>query len=310
MLTVTNLTKLYPGGITALQGVDLTLEPGMFGLLGPNGAGKSTLMKILAGALEPSAGEVRLDGRDALANPDVIRRCLGYLPQDFGLSPERTGIDMVAFLVELKGLARGRAATSLARELLAKVNLSNAAERKIGTYSGGMRQRVGIAQAIAGDPRLLIVDEPTVGLDPAERNRLYGLLAELAQDRIVILSTHIVEDIAILCPRFALLRSGTIVTDTSPRTARDALNGTIYEGAAARDELATLKDRHRVTRSFLVAGEHYVRIHAPGGKVPDGFHPVPPTLEDAYHLALEPHPAESASSENAIPVPMARMGAA
>lgn len=288
MLRIEQLTKMYPGGIAALKGIDLCIENGMFGLLGPNGAGKSTLMKIVAGVLEPSAGGVSLDDVDAVAKPEVIRARLGYLPQDFGLNPELTGEEMVMYLLRLKGLSSAKGLRHLTHALLDRVNLSDARHRRVSTYSGGMRQRVGIAQAIAGDPSIVIVDEPTVGLDPAERNRLYGLLAELATSRIVILSTHIVEDIAILCPRFAMLRSGELVADTSPKEALTPLQGGCFEGSVAGSEIAALHERHTVTRSFLVAGEHRVRIFAADKACPDGFAPAAPTLEDAYHLLLNP----------------------
>lgn len=296
MLEIERLTKLYPGGIHALREIDLTFSEGMFGLLGPNGAGKSTLMKIIAGLLEPTSGSLRLDGRDLVADPSYVRARLGYLPQDFGLNPELTGEEMLIYLLRLKGVDAPKGVRHLAHELLERVNLSAARGRKVGTYSGGMRQRVGIAQAIAGDPRLVVVDEPTVGLDPAERNRLYGLLAELAQSRIVLLSTHIVEDIGVLCPRFALIQAGQVVADTTPRDAVAPLEGSCFEGAVGTSDLAALRKRFLVTRAFLVAGEHRVRIHAPDGAPPSGFSPVTPTLEDAYHLLLaEPKQATSAS---------------
>ncbi len=181
MLSIRELTKVYPGPVAALQGVDLEVPPGMFGLLGPNGAGKSTLMRILAGLLEPTSGRVTLDGEDVLARPERLRARLGYLPQDFGFYPHLTGEQMLVHLLRLKGVSAPVGQQKLAGELLERVNLSFAARRKVKTYSGGMRQRLGIAQAIAGDPRLLIVDEPTAGLDPEERLRFYHLLAELAE---------------------------------------------------------------------------------------------------------------------------------
>ncbi len=286
MLQVRELGKTYPGGVAALKLVDLDVENGMFGLLGPNGAGKSTLMKILAGVLEPSSGAVHLDDMDIIADPTFVRARLGYLPQDFGLNPELTGEQMLRYLLELKGVSAPKGIKHLSHELLERVNLTEARGRKVGTYSGGMKQRVGIAQAIAGDPRIVIVDEPTVGLDPTERNRLYGLLAELAIDRIVILSTHLVEDIAILCPRFALIRRGSVVADTTPSAALAKLAGGCFEGAVDRGELASLSEQHRVTRSFLVAGQHRVRLFVDDGDAPAGFTSAAPTLEDAYHVLL------------------------
>src|SRR5262249_51803395 len=200
MLTLRGLAKISPGPVTALAGVTLDVPVGMFGLLGPNGAGKTTLMRILAGLLEPTSGAVALDGLDALAHPRELRRRLGYLPQEFGFYPHLTGEKMLLTLLRLKGVEAAGGLPRLARELLERVNLSAAAARKVKSYSGGMRQRLGIAQAIAGNPRLIIVDEPTAGLDPEERLRVYRLLSQLAQDRIVLLSPHLLEAVAVLCP--------------------------------------------------------------------------------------------------------------
>jgi ABC-2 type transport system ATP-binding protein len=282
MLQTRNLVKVYPGPVTALQGVDLDVPVGMFGLLGPNGAGKSTFMRILAGLLEPTSGSVTLYGEDILAKPDRVRAQLGYLPQEFGFYPHLTGEQMLLHLLKLKGVTAPGGLTKLARELLERVNLSFAAKRAVKSYSGGMRQRLGIAQAVAGNPRLLIVDEPTAGLDPEERLRFYHLLAELAEDRIVLLSTHIVEDVAVLCPQFAVIRGGKLVTKTTPRAARAAIENTIFEGTLSPSELPELRQSRTVTQAILVEGRHRVRIHEPGGSVPPGFERVTPTLEDAY----------------------------
>ena len=287
MLVIRDLVKIYPGPVAALSGISLTLEPGMFGLLGPNGAGKTTLMRILAGLLEPTSGSVTLDGEDVLARPEVIRERLGYLPQEFGFYPHLRGEDMLVHLLQLKGVAAPGGTTPLARELLARVNLGFAARRRVKTYSGGMRQRLGIAQALAGDPRVVIVDEPTAGLDPEERNRFYRLLAECAVDRIVLLSTHIVEDVAVLCPRFAVIRGGRLVLTTTPAAARAALAGCIWEGTTDAGELAAIRDRHPVVQAVLVEGRNRVRIHVAGGSPPPaGFEPATPTLEDAYLLVM------------------------
>jgi ABC-2 type transport system ATP-binding protein len=287
MLTIRDLVKVYPGPVTALQGVTLDVPPGMFGLLGPNGAGKSTLMKILAGLLEPTSGQISLDGQDVLARPEWVRSRLGYLPQEFGFYPHLTGEKMLTYLLELKGVEAPGGLKRLVGELLERVNLSSAARRRVKTYSGGMRQRLGIAQAIAGDPRLIIVDEPTAGLDPEERLRFYRLLAELAADRIVLLSTHIVEDVAVLCPRFAVIRKGRLVAQTSPSEARAALAGKIFEGRVASEEMEEVKRRLHVTQAVLVEGKNRVRIHQPDGQAPAGFEPVPATLEDAYLLLMQ-----------------------
>ena len=306
MLTIRNLVKVYPGPVTALQGVSLDIGTGMFGLLGPNGAGKSTFMRILAGVLEPTSGSVSLDGRDVLANPNELWRVLGYLPQDFGFFPHLTGEAMLEYLLQLKGVATGKASKTLASSLLERVNLAYAAKRKVKDYSGGMRQRLGIAQAVAGDPRLIIVDEPTAGLDPEERHRFYRLLAELAEQRTVLLSTHIVEDVAVLCPRFAVIRNGQVVAETSPTEARRMLAGTIFEGAVAIGELEALQRSRRVTQAVLVEGRNRVRIYEPSREAPNGFEPAVPTLEDAYFVLMQ-GPSLVAQNPGAAVPPEARV---
>jgi ABC-type multidrug transport system ATPase subunit len=286
MIEVRNLVKVYPGPVSALVGIDLDIGPGMFGLLGPNGAGKTTFMRILAGLLQPTSGTVRIDGIDVATDPAAVWARLGYLPQSFGFYPHLTGEAMLLHLLRLKGVTAPQGQRVLCRELLERVNLTFAAKRKTKTYSGGMRQRLGIAQALAGDPKLIIVDEPTAGLDPEERLRFYRLLAELAEDRTVLLSTHIVEDVAVLCPRFAVIRAGRVVALTSPAEARRQLEGKIYEGTASGDELLALQRTHRVTQAHLVEGRNRVRVHASAQAVPAGFEPVSPTLEDAYLLLM------------------------
>ncbi len=286
MLTARGLTKIYPGPVTALNGVDLDVAPGMFGLLGPNGAGKSTFMKIVAGLLEPTSGAVTLDGADILADPESLWPRLGYLPQEFGFYPHLSGEAMLAHLLALKGVDAPGGRRQLVAELLERVNLAFAAKRAVKGYSGGMRQRLGIAQAIAGNPRLIIVDEPTAGLDPEERIRFYHLLSELAADRIVLLSTHIVEDVAVLCPRFAVIREGRLIAVTTPGEARDAISGHVYEGTVERDDLARLRRERTVTQALLVEGRNRARIYEPAGSPPPGFAPVPVTLEDAYLVLM------------------------
>src|SRR5689334_5971245 len=282
MLSIRDLVKVYPGPVAALQGVRLSIPQGMFGLLGPNGAGKSTLMRILAGLLEPTSGSAELDGQEITTEPERVWSRLGYLPQDFGFYPNLTGEQMLEHLLALKGVESPLGTKRLVAELLERVNLAAAGKRKVKTYSGGMRQRLGIAQAIAGDPRLLIVDEPTAGLDPEERLRFYHLLAELAEGRIVLLSTHIVEDVSVLCPKFALIRGGRLVALTTPAQARAQIEGTMIEGSIEKSELERLRSQYHVTQSMLVEGKLRVRIHRPGGEVPAGFTAVRPTLEDAY----------------------------
>ena len=286
MLTIRGLVKIYPGPVAALQGVNLDVPLGMFGLLGPNGAGKSTLMKILAGLLEPTSGSFLLDGEDLTHHPERIWPKLGYLPQDFGFYPHLTGESMLTYLLKLKGVEAPGGLKTLVADLLERVNLSFAAKRKVKNYSGGMRQRLGIAQAIAGNPRLLIVDEPTAGLDPEERLRFYRLLSELAIDRTVILSTHIVEDVAVLCPKFAVIRSGQLVAVTTPSEAREAIDGDIYEGTVAADGFDAMRASHCVTQAYLVEGKNRVRVYQPEGSPPEGFVPVASTLEDTYLVLM------------------------
>ncbi len=287
MLEIRDLVKVYPGPVTALQGVNLEVPEGMFGLLGPNGAGKSTFMRIVAGLLEATSGQVLLDGEDILADPRKVWKRLGYLPQEFGFYPHMTGEKMLAHLLRLKGVqASGRTLRQLCGELLERVNLAHAAGRKVKGYSGGMRQRLGIAQAIAGNPRLIIVDEPTAGLDPEERQRFYHLLAELAQNRIVVLSTHIVEDVGVLCPRFAVIRQGKLVASSRPSEALAMVEGRVFEGSVDPSEVAELKRRRQVTQSILSEGRHRVRIFEPSGEAPLGFEEATPSLEDAYFVLM------------------------
>ena len=296
MLEIKNLVKVYPGPVAALQGVSLDVPKGMFGLLGPNGAGKTTLMRIVAGLLEPTSGTVHFNGEDIVADPRRIRRQLGYLPQDFGFYPHLTGESMLRFLLVLKGVEAPQGVKKLAAELLDRVNLSYAGKRKVKGYSGGMRQRLGIAQALAGDPKLLVVDEPTAGLDPEERLRFYRLLAELAEDRTVLLSTHIVDDISVLCPRMAIMYDGRFVADTTPVEARGRLAGTIYQGEAEKDALAAISRDYRVTQAILMQGRNHVRIHLTEGSPPPGFELAEPTLEDAYLVLAQANGTAEAGS--------------
>ncbi len=311
MLSVRGLVKVYPGPVTALNGVDLDVPPGMFGLLGPNGAGKSTFMKIVAGLLEPTAGTVTLDGADILDDPGSLWPRLGYLPQEFGFYPHLSGAAMLDHLLVLKGVEAPQGRKQLVADLLERVNLSFAAKRPVKSYSGGMRQRLGIAQAIAGDPRLIIVDEPTAGLDPEERLRFYRLLSELAVDRIVVLSTHIVEDVAVLCPRFAVIRGGRLIALTTPVEARAAIDGRIFEGTVSVEDLPRLRAERMVTQALLVEGRNRARIHEPSGAPPPGFAPVTATLEDSYLVlmrlgALPGHEGVAAVSPLPVAVASAR----
>ncbi len=303
MIEIRDLVKVYPGPIVALAGLSLEIPRGMFGLLGPNGSGKTTLMRILAGLLEPTAGAVFKDGCDVTFTPERIWTRLGYLPQDFGFYPNLTGRQMLFHLLSLKGVEGPEGLDSICSSLLDQVNLRAAADLKVRSYSGGMRQRLGIAQAIAGDPDLVIVDEPTTGLDPEERIRFYRLLAELAEARTVLLSTHIVEDVAMLCPRFAVIRQGRLVEETTPSAARAALSGRIFEGRASHDQLEVLRKSGRLTQSYFYEGRNLARVHVPEGPPPDGFQPSPPTLEDAYLILMRNEVAAAQSDPSIAPGP-------
>jgi ABC-2 type transport system ATP-binding protein len=289
VLSIRNLVKVYPGPVAALQGVSLDLPNGMFGLLGPNGAGKTTLMRILSGLLEPTSGQVLLDGQDVLNNPQQLWKQLGYLPQDFGFYPHLTGEKMLAYLLQLKGVQAPQGIKALCGELLERVNLTFAAKRKVKGYSGGMRQRLGLAQAIAGNPRLIIVDEPTAGLDPAERNRFLNLLASIGREVTVILSTHIVDDVRELCSRMAIIASGEVLLEGVPAETLAALEGQIWSRIVATDdELRSIESEFQVISTHLAAGQHEIRVFAessPGA----GFHAVPSGLEDVYFFHLARH---------------------
>jgi ABC-2 type transport system ATP-binding protein len=285
-LTISGLSKTYPNGVKALQNVSLTIGNHMFGLLGPNGAGKSTLMRTVATLQAPDAGTVNLDGLDVLANKDETRKVLGYLPQEFGVYPKVSALDMLHHLAVMKGITKKTERNETVDALLQQTNLWNVRKKSLGTYSGGMKQRFGIAQALLGKPKLIIVDEPTAGLDPAERNRFLNLLSSIGRDVIVILSTHIVEDVRELCPRMAIIANGTVLLEGSPGEALDSLRGKIWSKVVASDdELKTLEANLQVLSTHLISGHHEVRVYSdvdPG----DGFKPSESGLEDVYFLSL------------------------
>jgi len=287
MLIIKDLMKTYSSGVQALKGVSLEIQPGMFGLLGPNGAGKTTLMKILATLLEPDSGTVHMDGLDLITNKAETRKKLGYLPQDFGLYPTLTAAQMLDYFAKLKGVTDRKERHALVDALLEKVNLSSERNRRLGGFSGGMRQRVGIAQALIGNPELLIVDEPTAGLDPEERTRLHNLLAEgIGENTVVLLSTHIVSDVSNLCSHFAVIRGGQILTATSPETALSGLDGRIWEATVPREQVAGLKATGKVISAQMAGGSTRVRMLSENGRPMESFVPATATLEDHYFIAV------------------------
>jgi len=283
-LNVESVSKNYRGGVQALRGVELALEPGVLGLLGPNGAGKSTLMRILATITRPTSGRVLWNGVDIAQKPDGLRDVLGYLPQDFGVYPNLNAIEFLEYLAAVKGLAT-RAARKRIAELLDLVNLTSAAKRPLGGYSGGMRQRVGIAQALLNDPQLLIVDEPTAGLDPEERLRFRNLLSELSGERIVILSTHIVSDIEAVASRIAILARGQLLAHGAPESLLAQLEGRVWEVVVSSAQLPALRRDHLVSSTAHRADGVHVRVVALAPPAP-GARQLEPSLEDAYLDAL------------------------
>jgi ABC-type multidrug transport system ATPase subunit len=283
-LTVERLSKSYGRAVRALSNVDFTLGPGVLGLLGPNGAGKSTLMRILATITRPSAGKVLWNGSDIAHGPDALREVLGYLPQDFGVYPNLNAVEFLEYLAAVKGIAAAPARKRIG-ELLEIVNLTDVAKRPLGGYSGGMRQRVGIAQALLNDPQLLIVDEPTAGLDPEERVRFRNLLSELSGERIVILSTHIVSDIEAVATSIAILARGQLLAHGSPESLLASVAGKVWEIIVASVDLPALRQKYLISSTAHRSDGVHVRIVAevaPAG----GARQLEPSLEDAYLAAL------------------------
>jgi ABC-2 type transport system ATP-binding protein len=287
-LTIANLSKRYGNGVQALDGVSLAIAPGMFGLLGPNGAGKSTLMRTLATLQQADSGTAMLDDIDVLKDKDRVRRVLGYLPQEFGVYPKVTAVEMLDHFARLKGLSDAKSRKATVDALLERTNLTAVRKQRLGGFSGGMRQRFGIAQALIGNPKLIIVDEPTAGLDPEERVRFHNLLADIGQDVIVILSTHIVDDVADLCPSFAVISKGRVLLAGEPREAVAKLAGRIWRRVVDRAELEAVQATLPVISTRLQSGRTVVRACADG--VPGaGFEPVEPDLEDVYFSAVAGH---------------------
>jgi ABC-type multidrug transport system ATPase subunit len=285
-LTISGLSKTYPNGVQALKNVSLNIGNNMFGLLGPNGAGKSTLMRTIATLQEPDSGSIMLDNINVLTQKNAVRETLGYLPQEFGVYPKMSALDMLSHLAVMKGITNAGERKEIVDALLNQTNLWSFRKKALSTYSGGMKQRFGIAQALLGKPRLIIVDEPTAGLDPAERNRFLNLLSSIGRDVTVILSTHIVEDVRELCPRMAIIAAGEVLLEGSPAETLAALHGKIWSKVVTTDdELRSLETELKVISSHLVAGQHEIRVYADGSPG-DGFRPVDSGLEDVYFLNL------------------------
>jgi ABC-2 type transport system ATP-binding protein len=284
-LHIRNVSKTYPNGVQALKNVSLTIPAGMYGLLGPNGAGKSTLMRILATLQDADEGSARLAGIDVLHQKDDVRKTLGYLPQEFGVYPKVSAETMLDHFALLKGIADRRARNEVVEALLRQTNLWDVRKQKLGGYSGGMKQRFGVAVALLGNPKLLIVDEPTAGLDPAERVRFLNLLSELGENSVVLLSTHIVEDVSELCTRMAIINKGEILLEAEPGRAMNDLRGRIWRRVIAKAELPAIEHAHAVISTKLLGGRTVVHVFSDGA--PDaGFEPTEPDLEDVYFSAI------------------------
>jgi len=287
-LKIEGLSKTYANGVRALDDVSLTIPSGMYGLLGPNGAGKSTLMRILATLQEPDTGRASLGSTDVLRQKDDVRKVLGYLPQDFGVYPRVTAQEMLDHLALLKGMTNAGERKAVVEAMLQRCNLWDFRKKALTGFSGGMRQRFGIAQALLGNPQLLIVDEPTAGLDPSERNRFYNLLAEIGENVIVILSTHIVQDVMQLCTNMAIIHQGKVLFSGGPDAAVKGLDGTIWEKVIPKHDMNDYEQRYRVISSKLIGGRPLIHVYSaqnPG----DGFVPVAPDLEDVFFSQIGGH---------------------
>lgn len=289
MLAIRDLTKTYSGGVRALRGVTLDIPPGMFGLLGPNGAGKSTLMKILATLLDPDSGTAKLDGLDLIAEKDSTRRMLGYLPQEFGVYPKMSATDLLNHLAVMKGIEKSSERKEIVEALLQQTNLWDVRKKALGGFSGGMKQRFGIAQALLANPKLVIVDEPTAGLDPAERNRFLNLLSSIGRNVVVILSTHIVEDVRELCSKMAIISNGQLLLEGAPASTIDSLKGRIWSKVVATEtEREAIEKDFNVISTHLIGGLHEVRVYS-AMSLGDGFVPAEEGLQDVYFYHLAQH---------------------
>jgi ABC-2 type transport system ATP-binding protein len=288
-LSISGLSKTYPNGVCALKNISLSVGNNMFGLLGPNGAGKSSLMRTIATLQDPDAGTIDLDGLNVLTQKNAVRKILGYLPQEFGVYPKMSALDMLNHLAILKGVTGGGERKEMVEALLQQTNLWEVRKKALSTYSGGMKQRFGIAQALLAAPKLIIVDEPTAGLDPAERNRFLNLLSSIGRDVTVILSTHIVDDVRELCSRMAIIASGEVLLEGSPNDALQAVDGQIWSRVVGSDdELRALEKELHIVSTHLLGGQHEIRVFSPASPGA-GFRAVASGLEDVYFLNLSRH---------------------
>ena len=287
-LRIQNVSKTYPNGVHALRDVSLAIPQGMYGLLGPNGAGKSTLMRIIATLQEPDEGTITLGDIDIIRQKDEVRKTLGYLPQEFGVYPKVSAETLLDHFALLKGIADRKSRKSVVEALLRQTNLWDVRKQNLGGYSGGMRQRFGVAVALLGNPRLMIVDEPTAGLDPAERVRFLNLLSELGENSVVLLSTHIVEDVSELCTRMAIIDQGRILLEAEPLRAVADLRGRIWRRIVSKDDLPGMEREHAVISTKLLAGRTVVHVYCDTAPGP-GFEPAAPDLEDVYFSAMTGH---------------------
>ncbi|MEM6644481.1 MAG: ABC transporter ATP-binding protein [Bacteroidota bacterium] len=284
-LEIKNLSKTYSNGVQALKDVSLNIVKGMFGLLGQNGAGKSTLMRTIATLQDADSGTVHFNGIDVAKEPEKLRKTLGYLPQEFGVYPNVTAEELLSHIADMKGIVQKGERKDTVEALLQKVNLYDVRNKKLDGYSGGMKQRFGIAQALVGNPDLIIVDEPTAGLDPMERNRFYNLLSELGENAVVILSTHIVEDVSTLCTDMAIIGNGEVVLTGKPDEIEKALSGKLYEMPVSKDEIGSYQAKYNVISQRFFAGKMMITVLA--DETPsNGFDTKVPTLEDAYFKIL------------------------
>jgi ABC-2 type transport system ATP-binding protein len=285
MLEISNLSKCYPNGVQALSDVNLQIPAGMYGLLGPNGAGKSTLMRTIATLQQPDSGSIKLGDLDVLRQPAELRKKLGYLPQDFGVYPRISALNMLDHMAVLKGFTNKKERREIVDNLLRQTNLHDVCKKALAGFSGGMRQRFGIAQALIGDPQLIIVDEPTAGLDPEERNRFLNLLSDIGDNKVVILSTHIVDDVTNLCPRMAIIAKGQIVREGRPSELINDLRGSMWVKTVDRGEVEDHRNRHKLISTKLYAGRSILHVSSdtdPG----DDFVSHEPDLEDVYFSTL------------------------